>query len=286
MVYRTISVIGLGTLGGFVSNAISNLEGLENLIIMDDDVVESKNLLNSVYRQIDLGLSKTEALMDIISVKSPDLTIIPINEKFIEGKTILPKSDLVLDCRDFTYDRGVEIDVRLYMSSRYLMVDCRRNVQYKVKTEGKYLTQLTKQDLRYAGSIVAMLISNNTISSLIKQQLVQKYELDHTKHIENYVYDIVYENPVSEDKFVNLPDKIIPIIEANKNNPISVFVGSQFIPLLESQIPKNSLKSSSDLVIALSNLVCDKFVFNNFVISFYQADNNYLLELIPETGAA
>lgn len=285
MVYKTIAVIGIGTLGGFIANSLSNIETLETLIVIDHDKVEVKNLKNSIYRQIDVGLTKVEALTDILSHKNPDLTIITLNEKFIEGKTKIPLCDLVLDCRDYTYDRRREIDVRLYISSRYLMVDCRKNVKYKIKSEGKYIVQLNKQDLRHAGSLVTMLISNNTIKKLLTDKLVQKYELDYVKHIDTKACDIMYERPAIEDKFVNLPDTIVPIMEANKTNDVDICVGSPLFPLSEYSIPKNSLQSSTDLVVRLTDAVATQN-FNNFVITLSQNRGKYLIELIPETGAA
>ena len=286
MVYKTIAVIGIGTLGGFVADALSNIETLETLIVIDHDLVEAKNLKNSIYRQIDVGLSKVESLIDIISHKNPDLTIMTMDEKFIEGKTKIPQCDLVLDCRDYTYDRRREINVRLYISSRYLMVDCRKNVNYKIKTEGKYIMQLNKQDLRYAGSLVSMFISNNTIKRLMKDQSVQKYELDYVKHIDSTPCDIVYENPTGEEKFVNLPEKIVPILQANKNNDLDVCVGSCLFPITEYSIPQNSLQGSRDLILSLTQAVAKQNQFNNFVIALHQTHEKFLVELIPETGAA
>lgn len=286
MVLKSITVIGIGTLGGFVANAISNLENLETLIVIDHDTVESKNLKNSIYRQVDVGLSKCEALTDIISHKNPDLTIITLEEKFIEGKTKIPQCDLVLDCRDFTYDRRKEIDVRLYISSRYLMVDCRKNVEYKVKTEGRYLVQLNKQDLRYAAGLVAMFISNNTIDQLMKNQSVQKYELDYVKHIDKDVCEVVYENASGEEKFVNLPDKILPILNANKSADLDVFIGSSVFPISKLNIPQNTLKSGSDIIVNLTKAVQYNCEFNHFVLSLHETNGRFFLELIPETGAA
>ena len=285
MVYKSIVVIGIGTLGGFVADALANLETLETLIVIDHDTVEAKNLINSIYRQIDLGVQKTEALTDIISTKNPDVTVITLNEKFIEGKTKIPQCDLVLDCRDYTYDRRKEIDVRLYMSSRYLMVDCRKNVAYKVKTEGKYLVELTKQDLRYAGTLVSMLVYNKAIGTLIKEQSVQKYELDYVKRIDKNSCDIVYESD-RENKFVNLPDKILPILQANKQSDLELFVGSHLFPIAQQLIPKNSLQSSSDIAVSLTRAVSKQCEFNHFVVALHQTNGKFLLELIPETGAA
>jgi len=285
--YKSIAVIGVGTLGGFVANSVSNIETVETLIIIDHDLVEHKNLKNSIYRQIDVGESKTEALSDIIKGKNNDITVITINEKFIEGKTTIPKCDLVLDCRDYTYDRRKEVDARLYISSRYLMVDCRNNVEYKVKTEGKYLVELKKEDLRYAASVVSMLIFNNTIETLTRDKCVQKYELDYTKRVDDHTCDIVYENPYDDGNFVNLPEKIVPILEANKQAPIEVFIGSSLLPICEFLIPQNSLQTSTDIVTSLSREIQRTCEFKNFVVSLHQrVDGRCFIELIPETGAA
>lgn len=286
MVYKSIVIIGIGTLGGFVTDALSNLETLETLIVIDHDIVERKNLKNSIYRQIDIGVPKVDALKEIIKYKNSDLTIITLNEKFIEGKTCIPQCDLVLDCRDYTYDRRRQIDVRLYISSRYLMVDCRKNVEYVVKSEGKYLIELGKQDLRYAGQLVSMLIYNETIISLMKEQSVQKYELDYVKRIDQNSCDVVYEAAESEEKFVNLPEKIVPILQANKHSDLELFVGSNLFPITKDLIPKNSLRSSSDIAVTLTRAVSNQCGFNNFVIALHQLDGRFLLELIPETGAA
>jgi hypothetical protein len=285
-VYKTIALLGLGTLGGFVADTISNLETIETLIVIDHDIVEEKNLKNTIYRPEHVGLYKTEALDEIIRNKNKEITIISINEKYIEGKTKIPKCDIVLDCRDYTYDRGDEIDVRLYMSSRYLMVDTRKNVEYKVKKEGRYLVELSKEDLRYAAANVAILLHNETMVSLIRKQCVQKYELDHTKHIENYKYDIVYENLCEDNKFINLPDKIVPIIEANRKTDLEVFIGSRLFPLDELKIPQNTLHNSCDIVYQLLKVVSNQKAFNNFVVSLHEDDGKITIELIPETGAA
>jgi hypothetical protein len=286
VVYKTITVIGLGTLGGFVADAISNLEGVEKLIIIDHDIVESKNLKNSIYRQIDIGLSKTEALKDIILSKEQDTNIDIKSEKYIEGEMKLPKSDLVLDCRDVTYNRDSEIDARLYISSRYLIVDCRKNVIYPDRRVGKYLVELSKDDLRYAASIISMAIYSGTITSLLRSQSVQKYEIDYVKHIDNYKCDLVYENLVDEEKFVNLPDKIVPILELNKRSDVTVFLGSKVFPITERIIPKNTLQTSGDVISNLTSVATSQCEFNHFVVALFQENNHVFVELIPETGAA
>ena len=286
MAYKNVVIIGLGTLGGFTAEAISNLENTEKLVIIDHDIVEQKNLKNSIYRQIDIGIPKVEALKDIITHQNPHIEIWAFQTEYKEGKTKLIKEDLVIDCRDFTYDRKSEINVRFYISSRYLMADFRKNVIYKERQAGKYIMELTKNDLKYAASIISMMIHSNTIESLITSQSVQKYELDCIKHIDNYCYDVVYENTVGEEKFVNLPEKIVPILDMNKHKDVTVFLGSKVYPVVERIIPMDTLKSSKDVILNLASIVSCQKDFNNFVVSVFNEGSNVYIELIPETGAA
>jgi len=284
--YKNFVVIGLGTLGGFIAEAISNLENTEKIVIIDHDIVESKNLRNSIYRQIDLGCPKVEALKDIISYQNPDIEVWAFKTEYAEGQTQHIKEDLIIDCRDFTYNRKSEIDVRFYISSRYLMADFRKNVIYKECQPGKYIMQLTKNDLRYAASIVSMMIHSNAIASLIMRQSVQKYELDYVKHIESYCQDVVYDNVEGEEKFVNLPDKIVPILDMNKDKEITMFIGSKVIPIAKKVIPINGLRSSKDVISSMASIVSCQTDFNNFVVSVFNEGDRMFIELIPETGAA
>jgi len=286
VVFKNIVIIGLGTLGGFTAEAISNLENTEKIVIIDHDIVEQKNLKNSIYRQTDIGNPKVEALKDILSIQNPNIEIWAFQTEYIEGTTKLPKEDLVIDCRDFTYDRKSEIDVRFYISSRYLMADFRKNVTYKERRAGKYIIPLTKNDLKHAATLISMMIDTASIAALIEIQTVQKYELDYVKHIDKYCYDIVYENVVGEDKFVNLPDKIVPILDMNKNKELTVFLGSRVYPISEKIIPKNTLKNSNDLISNLTSVISCQTDFNNFVVSVFNEGDNTYIELIPETGAA
>ena len=282
MVYRSVTVIGVGTLGGFVAEAISNLEGLEKLVVIDHDIVEVKNLSNSIYRPIDIDLLKVDALKDIIS----NVQVDTYPMLFEEGKTFLPTTDLVLDCRDSTYNRGSYIDARLYISSRYLIVDCRKNVHYREQLYGRYIETLTSDDLRYASMTVSMILHSGTIQSLIGLKSVQKYELDYVKKIDRCRYDVLYENTSGEDKFVNLPDKIIPILDLNKKHALNVVVGSKSMPMSETVIPMGSLKNGNDLITNLDSVTRMPCNFKNYVVSFTKEYDKIIIELIPETGAA
>jgi len=281
----SVTVLGIGALGGFVADSICDIEELETLIIVDEDVVETRNLRNSIYRSVDVGFNKTEALTDIIKSKKPEIEIISINKKYYEGKTIIPKSDLVLDCRDYTYDRTSEIHARLYMSSRYLIVDCRRKVVYEKAIHGRYLTELNRDDLKSAGFIIYRLITTGALQQLLNNSIVQKYELDFIQCYDKPC-DIIYDENSEEKRFVNLPSKIVPILNTNKNKDLKVYLGSKNHPFAESRIPKLALRTTDDLVNNLNSLTQFNVQFNSYLISLNKDYNEAYIEIIPETGAA
>ena len=286
MAYRTVAVIGLGTLGGFIADSLASLEGVEKLIIVDHDTVEKKNLKNSIYRQIDIDLLKVDALEDIISSRFPEIIISKHEMRFDEWTSTIPKSDLVLDCRDYTYDRGSYIDARLYVSSRYLIVDCRKKVEYKKRVTGKYIAELTKDDLKYASTMVSMLLHSNTMGSLLEAGSVQKYELDYVKRIDSCSYDVLYDDSPDNDKFVNLPEKLIPILDLNKKRDLNLFVGSKEFPIAQKVIPMKTLKTGNDLIVNLASVTNLQCNFNHYVVSLTDEQGEVFIELIPETGAA
>lgn len=282
MKQKSVTIIGLGTLGGYTAEAVADIEGIERIVIIDHDTVEQKNLKNSIYRQIDIDMPKALALKEILLNKNPDIQVWAAPHKYKEGVTKIPKTDLVIDCRDVTYSRQKEINARFYISSRYLIGDFRKEVTYEKERDGKYITQLTKNDLKQAASIIAMLIYSGTINSLIKNQTVQKYELDYIKQLQDCSYDVIYEKHQCGNKFVNLSDTLIPIIDTNKNYPMTLFIGNKLNPIDELTIPQNTLNSSHDIITKFLDIIKTQTEYNNFVVSL----SNRSIELIPETGAA
>ena len=241
----------------------------------------------SIYRKKDVGKSKTECLNEILTNRNDYVKINSINSNFIENETYIPKSDLVIDCRDYTYDRKTQIDLRLYISSRYIIADCRKNIKYEDHLEGGYLTELNKNDLRNATFIISMLIYNGEIKDLIKGQIVRKFDLDYLKKNKKQPLDIICEDYSSnENKFVNLIENLHPIMEMNKQKDVNLFVGSETFPIYSQTIPKGNFRTTDDVVLNLMSFVNLPLAFNNYIISSYNRGGKSYIELIPETGAA
>lgn len=285
---KTITVIGLGTLGGFLCKHISELEDVKQLIIVDYDIIERRNTYNSIYTLENIGEYKVDALDDKIS---EDVDVIKINKKYIEGKTALPKSDLVIDCRDYVYNRYNEIDVRLYISSRILIIDCRKMVETQ-NYPGSYRTILTKSEINKAAFFASQIIGSSQIYELIKNNSIHKIDLDLVpsildeaikKSITNKM-DIIYDASDGLKQLHCVEENIKPILESNKRNDTMIFLGSSNneIPGWPKIIEKHSLQSSEDVLLMLSKLIKETGSSANF----FAISSGNKVELIEETGGA
>lgn len=294
---NVITIIGLGTLGGFVSQTLSEINLLKKLILIDFDIIEEKNIINSIYRKYDIGKQKTIALKEIINEQS-NINIEIVNEKYIEGKTIIPKSDLVIDCRDFVCNRGNEIDIRTYISSRYLVVDCRKNIIYEKSYEGKYLSQLNKNDLRKAALILSSFIQDDFIYYMIQNQLIKEIDIDYLNKISNdiknnnensnIILDYDYNN--NSDKFLNLEENIYDAIKQNKNKDILITLENKESFPLSKTIPKNTITNPNQILSVMTQMTKNQIKYDNndyyYIISTSNDKNVFKVNLIPESGSA
>jgi hypothetical protein len=269
------------------------LDEVEKICLIDYDKVEQRNLINSIYTNEHLGRDKVEALEGIIRRDNKNISIIKLNTKYIEGQTILPeKFDLVLDCRDFTYDRTNEISARFYISSRYLIVDCRKDVVYEQHIEGKYTSFLNKNDLKYAAFEASMLIHKQAINLLIENQSVVSIELDYLdKRIKEDLsqqkeLEVIKKVDNNRKRFVNLEDVCNKIIEFNKQNDITICLGNIEESNIDSTIPRTTLKTNEDVLAALSSLVNLPYTYPTYIIRPQKVNNYFYIELLPDTGAA
>lgn len=292
--YEKIVVIGIGTLGGFVARSIADLEDIKEITILDYDIVEERNIKNSVYKRKHIGKPKVEALKELIEDANSELVVNAINCKYVEGETKLPLSDLVIDCRDFIYDRSGEIDIRLYMSSRYLIIDCKKDMKYENHYEGSYISKLSKNDIRYAATQVVLSIENETIKELIEREAIHKIDLDYLeKRTKEYIDnlnekpDMVLECIPGSEKIRNLDEMIFPIMDENQKRDITISLGNdRKNPQVLTTLPKSTLKEPADVVSALTSMIRTPFTMNNFLVAPIKEKNKLIIVLLPETGAA
>lgn len=304
--FRKVAVIGIGTLGGFLCKHISELNQVKELVIIDPDIVESKNVFTSIYNSSQVGEYKVNALTDIIN---DDVAVTKINRKYIEGKTSLPQCNLVIDCRDVVCDRTSEINIRLYISGRVLMIDCRKRIRNDCSYDGAYAVELTKNEINKASFYAAQIIDSTEIFDMMKNNLVQQIDLDIlpsvmgkaiSRSLENKM-DIVYENPDITNRLQCIEDNIKPILNLNKTQPVDVYVGERkptnilqklfhkMPEVAETQyamIPAGSLNTSMDVMNRLSDLVKIQPGVSNYIVTVRRKYGKVFVELLEETGAA
>ena len=300
--FKNVAVIGLGTLGGFLCKHISELENIRELTIIDHDTVESKNVFKSIYKFSNVGEYKADALAEIIK---DDVTVTKVRKKYTEGKTSLPRCDLLIDCRDFVYDRGEEIGVRFYISERVLIIDCRKKVRNICNYEGSYRVQLSKSEINKAAFFAAQIINSDQLENMMKNNLVQRIDLNLLPEMMNKAIkttlenriDIIYELSDNSKRLQCIEENIKPIMTLNKAKDIKVFVGEKEKNLNLNQIPevaknnyslipRSSLTSSYDVISTLTQIVKKQGGVSNFIVTVREERGIKFIELLEETGAA
>ena len=302
--YHKVTVIGLGTLGGFLCKNISELDFVKEIIVVDPDIVEGRNVFKSIYKSSHIGEYKVDALADIIG---DDVAVTKICQAYIEGITLLPKSDLVIDCRDIVCDRQTEIDIRFYISEKVLIIDCRKNVRNKQCYDGAYSINLSKSEINKAAFFAAQIIESGDIKHMMINRLVQRVDLnllsyEITKSIEKSMrnrIDMIYDLSDDAQRLQCIEENVKPILTLNQHQDIEVFVGERTNNLEEniSKFPdvektkyavlkKNSITKSQDIIKELEKLVKRQPGISNFIVTVRQRNGEEYVELLEETGAA
>jgi len=292
--YKSIVIIGLGSLGGFIAENVSRIKGLQTLILIDPDIVEFKNVGKSIYKRNDIGQFKVDAIKRIIRNDLLNIKIFPI--EYIEGKIYLPENDLIIDCRDEICSREGEIDVRFYISYRTLVIDCQKNhIVANIQT-GKYTQLLSLMELSTAASIAAQYVNDDILKEFIRKQLVYQAPIDlvkqqATKAINLYDTrpDIILDYHKGQDKIRNLHENLPKLIHVNKDKQLTVIVGQEgCIGSNVQTIAKNEIVHYNNAVRTLSEIVQNIIPQKEYyTIQVNDEDQDEIyIELLPDTGAA
>jgi len=282
--FNTIAILGIGTLGGFVADAVSRLETTKNLMVVDHDIVEAKNLKNSIYERSHIGNLKVDAIQEILTRDDRSVKITKVSEKFEEDTSVILGCDLIIDCRDFVYDR-YDIDVRMYMSARNLIIDCRQTAEYKQKHEGKYITRLSKSDLYFAANAAMRLFSDGSISRLMSRNLVHRINLDHISSEVNEVISLsdATEQEPEDNRLINLVEYIPAISEQSRLGDMKICVGDPMTPLEIQEFKRGELVDSEKISETMTQIINNNLIYNYYIVAPVTGN---MVELIPETGAA
>ncbi len=107
----TIGIAGLGGLGSNVAMALARA-GIGRLIIVDFDEVEESNLNRQAYTVDQVGMRKTEALMQNISKANPSVDVTAVHLKLEPGSMDAPfgSVDIVIEALDSAETKSIFIE--------------------------------------------------------------------------------------------------------------------------------------------------------------------------------
>jgi hypothetical protein len=293
--YKDIVIIGLGSLGGFFAESVSRMKGLQNLMLIDPDIVEMKNVGKSIYRRNDVGEKKVFALKRIIENNNDSLNIICHPIEYHENKMCLPYSDLTVDCRDIICNRNGDIDIRMYISFRTLVMDCKRNFRVITQRPGRYIQYLNMGELSVAASTAFHIINSGKVNDLIKNQMIHQISMDYqaseiSKAIKLYNErpDMIIDSFSGDERIRNLHEMLPMIIDSNKSKDLTVIVGQEnCIGDKIKKIKKCEMIELSSAVKVLSEIIQSLPLHSEYyTIVINKEKNEWFIELLPETGAA
>lgn len=92
-----IVIIGVGALGSHFALSSRNLG---DLVLVDGDRVEMKNVLSQVHTKLGVGKNKTVSLSQVLSLFDKKTTTMPVMVTQANVDVVLQKADLVVDCMD------------------------------------------------------------------------------------------------------------------------------------------------------------------------------------------
>jgi len=267
-----IVIIGTGTLGGHLCKHLAESSQISKLTLIDQDIVDTKDTIVGVYEPIDFGKSKVYALERMFL--NHNVEIEKRTELYIDGITELPKSDLVIDCRNIFGKRDLHIDIKMFISGRFLILDFQKEEKRETKRKGEYVIELNKHEISRAAYYAKDLMFSNVLPELIRMQSIKYIDIDIIQSVMLKTInsckdkpDMIYELDHNNCRLSGVDEVINPILERNKKAPLKVIfqnrdsvVRKVFNIPNESEteyqtIPQNSLKTPQDVIDLLGKAI-------------------------------
>lgn len=198
-----LGLVGVGSLGGFIAEKLQTK--VDTIYAVDPDIVEERNLRNSIYTKTDINKPKVIALKEKIS----KCKFIPIKSDIRQIE--LPKVDMIADCRDVT-SRNITSDVKFSVVGRHLKVDC-TEINASIDRCGNYMLELEKQEVSRAGGLANDVLLSDTISLLKRNKLCIHIPFD-IKCVDEQIHNLI--------KQIKNPNKKMNECQLLYDSPISV----------------------------------------------------------------
>jgi len=271
----TVTIIGTGTLGGHLCKHLTECSKVDKLILIDRDLVDTKDTEIGVYQPMDIGEPKVHVLYRMFL--NDHIEIQPRAEFYIEGTTKLPQSDLTIDCRNIFGKRDLTIDMKMFINGKFLILDFQKKLENETRPKGEYIIDLSQYEISRAAYYATTLMCSDVIEELLKGQSIKYIDIDIIQSVmlksikeSKQRPDLIYDMDDDINRISKLEEVIQPIINRNKKAPLKVAVqerGSIAREVFDMPkvaettyevIPQNSLKQPEDVIEVLKDAIKNK----------------------------
>lgn len=272
---RTVTIIGTGTLGGHLCKHLAECSRVDKLILIDKDIVDRKDTEIGIFQPIDIDEPKVHVLYRMLL--NYNIEIEPRAEFYREGMADLSKSDLTIDCRNIFGKRDLNIDMKMYINERFLILDFQKKLQNETERKGEYIIKLEKHEISRAAYYATSLMCSDVIEELLKGQSVKYIDIDIIQSImlksikeSKQRPDLIYDIDDDVNRISKLEEVIQPILKRNQKAPLKITVQERDsitrevfkMPKVAKTtyqiIPRNSLKQPEDVIEVLKNAIKNK----------------------------
>lgn len=272
--YKTICVIGVGTIGGFLCKYLAEQKSVERIIIVDYDIVSTRDIFRSIYSIGDVGEYKVVALAN--KLKNVEVTM--MQNKFIDNHTNLPTNDIVIDCRDVIVKLDPIIDVKLYVSSEYLVINAK--LQNNTVLVDPYSDiRLRRNQIKKLCLSASELICSEVMTEILQKKMytaLNANEVTHASKRKVLEFDRKHLDVLYEGNILNVDEVSKNLLETNQQQNLTIVTEKD-----RKTIPINYFKDYNYVVDFLSSLELDKK--HNYILVLEEGDQ--VVRLIRETSA-
>jgi adenylyltransferase/sulfurtransferase len=265
---KTITIVGLGSLGSFTALLLAK-NGI-NLNLIDFDKVSIENLSSQLYSRKDLKKYKTKALSKYLKKINPEINIKSINKRLISSNLKLLDSDLVIDCTDNLDTRFI---IDSYVQKPWIHTAAIKTIGlvYVVRNSlsDLYNAKVSEDSCEQHGILntAANMVASIAATQAIKILLEKDYEKDLIRFdIWNNSFDKVKVKPRKHSKPL--------IIKLCKNN-YSVNINKKINLNNLSKEYKTTLRNKNIIMIKSENT---KIIINNKGYIIFEDSNKEFVE--------
>lgn len=213
---HTVTVVGVGGVGSWVALDLA-LAGVQKIYLVDHDHIEGHNLNRTPFKQSQIEMEKTSALVELISERRMDAEAVPINER-IEDVTGAFRDEMeesvIVDCRDHAEPLPDGLQEQIVMTAGY------DGFEYTLHTNPNYEEIWGDEDTEYE-TVPSFIAPPQFVSSIITTIVCSPELRTEEEHIASGNMKELVEELVFDNSTQNEEDENVLELTPDENNELT-----------------------------------------------------------------